>query len=315
MAIKNKLITAANYRDFDWNKAKLFYHIAKCGSLLKAGEIAGTDQSTLTRHVQALEKQIGCPLLIRKTSGITLTRKGEELLKMVAPFFLEVKGFCGNNHVKIEGEKKRRIRIVSSHAVSTYILNGLLIKYNKEHTNFSFELIVNDHAIDVILDDVDIAIHPLSPQEKGVQQEYLFTLEKKLYASQNYLKQYGEPTTIADLRHHRFLSYPISSDYPYSDVSWVLKLGMPDGTLREPFFTSNSVECLVDAAKNDVGIMSGYQQMSIFRESELINILPHIKVNTIDEYFIYPDYLKEDPDIIKIREYLQKNLNPNLISN
>jgi molybdenum-dependent DNA-binding transcriptional regulator ModE len=38
---KNKLITAANFKDFDWNKAKLFYHIAKCGSFTKAARLAG----------------------------------------------------------------------------------------------------------------------------------------------------------------------------------------------------------------------------------------------------------------------------------
>lgn len=81
---KNKLITAANFRDFDWNKAKLFYHLAKCGGFTKAARLAGVDQSVLTRQIQTLEIQVGSRLVTRVPSGIILTRKGEELLEKIA---------------------------------------------------------------------------------------------------------------------------------------------------------------------------------------------------------------------------------------
>jgi len=141
MAIKNQLITAANFRDFDWNKAKLFYHIVKCGSFSKAALLADTDQPTLTRHIQALEKQVGCPLLIRKPgSGVTLTRKGQELLELVAPFFLGVKGFCSTTHPPLDIKGKRKIRIATTHAIAAYIINDLLIDFNNNHPNIMFEL-------------------------------------------------------------------------------------------------------------------------------------------------------------------------------
>ena len=133
MAKKNKLITAANFRDFDWNKAKLFYHVAKCGSFTKAARLAGTDRTSLTRQIQQLEEQIGSDLLVRKTGvgSIMLTRKGQQLLEKVAPFFLEMKGFCGYHHVEIKGEKKRKIRIAATHAAIAYILSDLIQDYTK----------------------------------------------------------------------------------------------------------------------------------------------------------------------------------------
>jgi len=309
MAIKNKLITGANFRDFDWNKAKLFYHIAKCGSFLKAAQISGTDQSTLTRHVQALEKQIGFPLLIRQSTGITLTRKGEELLHEIAPFFLKMKGFCGNNHVEVGGEKKRKIRIASSHAIATHIITDLTIEYNKTNPHLVFEVIGNDDTLDVIIDDVDILIRPYDPGAAGIQQDMLFSLQKKLYASEEYLEKYGEPQTINDLKYHRLIT--VSSDaghYPYADIHWILKLGMPPGKKHNPIFMSNSITSMIRAAQKGIGIIASYEIISAIKEANLKNILPDIKDKEIEEYFVYPDFLKKDLEIMKIKKYFKEKL-------
>jgi DNA-binding transcriptional LysR family regulator len=314
MKPNNKLITGANFKDLDWNKTKIFCHLAKCGGFTKAAKAAGISQSALTRQIRILEEQVGCPLVIRKPGGISLTRKGEELLEMIAPVFLQMKGFCGHNYVEVRGEKKRQIRIVTSHAVASYVINDLILEYNKDNPHLIFEIIGEDHEVDIILNDADIAIRPYDPKTEGIHQEHIFNLQRKLYASEIYLKMYGEPTSLEDLNNHYFLSYPISAEpsssieYPYSDVTWVLKVGMPKGKLRKPIFTSNSIECLVAAAKNNIGIMSGYEQMGIFRNSGLKIILPNTSRDEIKAYFLYPDYLKEDLEIIKIKTYLKEKL-------
>jgi len=313
MAIKNKLITGANFRDADWNKAKFFYHIAKCGSLLKAAQITGIDQSTLTRQIQTLEKQIGFPLLIRQSTGITLTRKGEELLHEIAPFFLKMKGFCGNNHVEVGEEKKRKIRIISTHALASYVLSDIIIDYNKENPNLIFEIIADDHVCDIILSDADIAIRPYNPANdqntKGIIQEPLFGVEKRLYASQEYLSRHGEPKSIDELKNHKLIVMASDpKDYPLVDIHWILKLGLPEGVSHKAVFLSNTVECMINAAKKGLGIVGGYEIMSIFREANLVNILPHVSDKTVKNNFIYPEALKGDPDITEIKKYLTNKL-------
>ena len=309
MAKKNKLITASNFRDFDWNKAKLFYHIVKCGGFMKAARVADIDQSVLTRQIQNLEEQVGSPLLIRKSGGVVTTRKGEELLKMVTPFFLEAKGFCGNSYTEAGGQKKRKIRIVTTNALATYVINDLIIAYNKNNPHLVFEIIGEDHVIDIILNDADIVIRPYDPEAINVQQELLFTLEKKLYASREYLDKYGEPETVEDLKNHRLIVAAYNpANYPYAPIHWILTLGMPEGKKHEPVFLSNSIECMVNAAKEGIGIIGSYETMSILRNSGLKNILPNVKDKKIECYFIFPDYLKEDREIIEIQKHLSQNI-------
>lgn len=316
MAKKNKLITAANFRDFDWNKAKLFYHIAKCGSYAKAARLAGTDQPSLTRQIQSLEKQVGSPLLIRKAGfGVVLTRKGEELLEKVAPFFLEMRGFCGNNHVEIGEGNKRKIRIATTNALAAYVIGDLILDYSNHHPQLTFEIIGDDHTIDVILNDVDIAIRPYDSQGQGVQQEPLFTLEKKLFTSREYLEKYSEPKTVDDLKNHHLIVNSFNPEqYPFADILWILRLGMPEGKFHIPSFISNSLEVAISAAKKGKGIIGTYEEMSILREANLINVLPHVKGKEIKVYFICPDYLKEDSDIIGIKNYLYTSITSLLVT-
>jgi len=317
MATKRKLINASNFLDFDWNKAKLFYHIAQCGSFVKTAQLIGTDQPSLTRQIQTLEKQVGCPLLIRRAGakgGVSLTRKGEELLEKVTPFFLEMKGFCGNYYAEIGKEKKRKIRIAASHAVASYVISELILEYAQKNPDIVFELIGDDRRTDIILSDVDIAIQPfdqkLGKKIDGVHYEYLFSMEKKLYASDAYISTYGEPQTSEDLANHHIVAFPQPYAYSYyQDISWILSLGMPEGKYHTPAYVSNSIDSLVDAAKRGVGIIGIYEQFKVVKNSGLKNILPKFKDTPLKEYFIYPDYLKDDETILDIKKYLMKKLN------
>ena len=136
----------------------------------------------------------------------------------------------------------------------------------------------------------------------------LFSLVKKLYASAEYLEKYGEPQTVEDLKQHRMIAFGHPEVHPYADINWILKLGMPEGKLHEPIFTSNSVECMIEAAKKGLGIVGSYQEMKIVKESKLKNILPTVTDKELKNYIIYPDYLKNDKEVIELKKYLYKML-------
>ena len=90
-----KLKNFENYRNFDWDLTKSFYFIAKSGSFIEASRVLGVIQPTLTRQVQALEKQLGFPLLVRHMAkGVTLTRKGEELMNRLEDIFQSLREFA-----------------------------------------------------------------------------------------------------------------------------------------------------------------------------------------------------------------------------
>ncbi|MGC8483808.1 MAG: LysR family transcriptional regulator [Thermodesulfobium sp.] len=303
------------FRNFDWEKAKTFYYVAKFGSFVNAGRFLNISQSALSRQVIYLEQHLGCPLFSRHSGGVKMTRKGEELFAIIETTFIGIKDFTRNTHARMSNGGKRKIRIGTTHALASFVFSDLILDYNKDHPDLVFELIGEDHSLDVILNDVDIAIRPLDIRIKGaekkmseVQYDYLLSAEKKLYASPEYLERYGEPKTIEDLRAHRVIAFSHPEEHPYGDINWILSLGMPKGEFHQPIFTSNSVESLINAAKKGIGIVSSYEEYSILRSACLKNILPNVKCEAIDSYFIYPNYLKEDQKISEIKKYFQQRL-------
>ena len=298
---------SSKFKNLDLEKLKTFYYIVKLKGIKRAASFLNISQPSMSRRVSELENFLGFKLLLRNSNGVELTRKGEELFSMfentvLAFKELELKSFCGG---------KKKIRIASTYAVISYIISDVIYDYQKLNPHIRFELIAEDHSMDLTLHDIDIAIYCIddrvkdNPIKSDLETQYLFSLEKKLFASPEYLKKYGEPKTAEDLKNHRLIAYANPEQHPYADVNWILNLGMPRGQMNQPWISSNSIDALVSFAEKGEGIVSGYTEMSNIKNSSLIQILPSVTCKPIKDYLIYPSFLKNDPEIINLVNYLK----------
>lgn len=313
------LETSPYFRDLDWEKLKVFYYVAKVGNISQAAPFLNLNQTSFSRYVTGLERHLGYPLFCRKVNGVTLTRKGEELLIIVETIFLKMKGFTSRRHQSLGVGLLRKIRIAAPHDLAAYLINSLLLDYNKDRPDLVFEVIEVDDPLDVILHDVDLTIQSYDPKREKVEdanwrvvQEPFFTLEKKLYASPQYLEKQGEPQEVGDLKHHTFIALSIPQAYPFGDAKWILDLGIgglvSNHERREPMFMSNSLECLIEAAQQGKGIIGAYDKLTILKNANLHNILPDLIIKKQKLYFVYPTYLKDDQDIMDIKGYLKEKV-------
>lgn len=113
-----------------------------------------------------------------------------------------------------------------------------------------------------------------------------------------------------DLKKHHFIVLSISEPYSFDEAKWILGLGLQEMSKeikqsRDPICMSNSLECLIEAAQQGKGIISAYDKMSIVSKANLQNILPDLIIKKRHEYFVYPEYLKEDKDIMDLKDYLR----------
>lgn len=69
--------------DINFEYYKIFYFVAKYGSITKAAAALGSNQPNVTRIMKLLEAQLNCKLFLREARGISLTEEGELLYSHV----------------------------------------------------------------------------------------------------------------------------------------------------------------------------------------------------------------------------------------
>jgi DNA-binding transcriptional LysR family regulator len=65
----------------DWEKVRLFYEVAQAGSFTRAGDKLGVNQSSVSRAIAALERDLKVPLFHRHARGLILTEHGDVLFR------------------------------------------------------------------------------------------------------------------------------------------------------------------------------------------------------------------------------------------
>jgi DNA-binding transcriptional LysR family regulator len=71
----------------NWKKLETFKQISKYKSFNHASKVLNKSQSSFSRDIMSLEKDLGFKLFNRHMkNGIQLTNKGNELLKIVSEF-------------------------------------------------------------------------------------------------------------------------------------------------------------------------------------------------------------------------------------
>lgn len=71
----------------NYNKLKYFYEIAKIQNLSHASNLLYVSQSSLSKAISDLEKDLGVPLFVRTNRNLLLTDAGRELQRQIEPFF------------------------------------------------------------------------------------------------------------------------------------------------------------------------------------------------------------------------------------
>jgi len=70
----------------NWEKLKIFRKVAKAGSFLQASKRENRSQSTFSRAVIDLEKDIKHKIFTRNPRGVKLTKEGNNLLNLIEDF-------------------------------------------------------------------------------------------------------------------------------------------------------------------------------------------------------------------------------------
>lgn len=115
-------------------KYEAFVRAVELGSLSKAAEELGYTQSGISHMMQALETEVGFPLMVRSSNGIQPNAEGELLLPVIRQLLNSNESLA--QHIsRIKGCDVGRLRIAAFDSVATYWLPSIISAFQQEYPN------------------------------------------------------------------------------------------------------------------------------------------------------------------------------------
>ncbi|MGH9807412.1 MAG: LysR family transcriptional regulator, partial [Terriglobia bacterium] len=188
----------------DWDAARVFLEVARCGSFRSAAERLDLSINAVRRRVGDFERQIGATMFIRDVHGARLTEEGVHVVAAVER--MEAAAFdLLRASVSATNELSGEIRVAVTEGLGTFWIAPRLVDFQRSYPNILIDLHCAMRSADVSRHEADIAIQLSRPAVLDVKQVRLGRMHLMFFASQHYLDTYGMPKTAEELVKHRLV--------------------------------------------------------------------------------------------------------------
>lgn len=113
---------------------KIFYHVAKCGSVTAAAKELCLSQPAVSQAIKQLEEQLTVQIFVRHSKGVALTQEGEILFEFVRNGYEQI--LAGEHKLKeMIDLEQGNLRIGASDMTLQYYLLPYLEEYHRLYPN------------------------------------------------------------------------------------------------------------------------------------------------------------------------------------
>ena len=283
----------------DWDRLRIFHIVADAGSFSHASEEINTSQSAISRQISNLEYEVGIPLFHRHPRGLILTEQGELLYKRTRNIVDIIK----DAEFELIDSKERPsgdLSVTTTVGLGTNWLTPRLRDFTSRFPEINLELRLTDAELDVGMREADIAIRFHKPQQLDLIQRKLFTVHFHLYASPDYLDEFGTPSKASDLKNHKIVTYGRAPDY-LKEINWLENITKEYKI--KPILKIGNIKGLHMAVSNSIGIAM-LPDYLIGHDDSLIRISFNAKLPEIDTYLTYAEERRNSKRIAVFREFI-----------
>ena len=186
---------------------RVFVKVAELQSFTQAAEQLGLPKVTATTTVQDLEELVQAKLLNRTTRRVELTPEGMAFLERCKDLLSDLDEMETMFQVG-SAQVKGKIRVDMASSLARDVVIPQLPKFFELYPGIEVEMIGVDRKVDLIREGIDCTIRG-GPLEPGLGAIELDWGEVKIVnvASRAYLKRFGTPKELDDLKDHRLVNY------------------------------------------------------------------------------------------------------------
>ncbi|QRM32463.1 LysR family transcriptional regulator [Microvirga sp. VF16] len=286
----------------DWEKVRLFYEVAQAGNFTRAGAKLGLNQSSISRMIAALERDLKVKLFHRHARGLILTEHGDVLFRSARDVWQRLEA----THAHLTDTKERPsgyLKVTATVGLGGTWLARRISEFLDLYPEIQIELILTNDELDLAMREADIAIRLRQPIQADLIQRRLFTVQYYPYAARSYLEQVGEPKGIEDLDRHRIVCLGGHQPDYILEMHQLISLGRDSNNPREPHLVVNDSMALKHALQTGagVGMASAYAMQGA---PGIVRILRDLDWPHLDTYLVYPEEMRSVARLQVFRDFL-----------
>jgi len=292
--------TARLLPSVDLEGVRLLVRIVGAGSIQRAAEQAGIPRSSLRRKLENLEAAVGSELLVRGTSGVTLTPAGAVVLAE-GRALLESYERMIRVAKSATGTPAGILRIILPVGIPLARRMPLIRMTMEVAPELRVEEIERPEPLEHLQDPFDLMFYMGEPPSRGSWHGRLVRRMRLVpLASEAYLARYGRPSSVEDLARHRLISWRA---FKGSTGAWPLRAG---GTFEvTPIHASHNAILVHRMAQEGLGILLGDPDPKMHdAPGRLIPVLEHEVGTELAMRYLAPQPGEMDPRTRAILEPL-----------
>jgi DNA-binding transcriptional LysR family regulator len=292
----------------DLQQVREFVQIADSGSISAAAKILGMAQPTLSRHLAALETQIGAPLIRRDTHTMSLTEAGRILLADAR----ELLTLADRLGKRLHGERRAirgHLRIVSVVDVGQWIVSRVLSRFRKLHPQVTTELHLINRPTKFVKEGFDCGIMVGGLTDRRVTTKKIAELHRRIVAAPSLVAEHGTPHRPDDLSRMPWLGILQPHFYARDRVDLV-RSGKVTKLKFPPVMLLDTVTALREAAIEGAGFTSLPEWMAArdIAAGRLLQLLPDWHIEPVDLHLAHASHEQLPERVRSLLEYLEAEI-------
>jgi DNA-binding transcriptional LysR family regulator len=265
---------------------RIFIAVAGQKSFTAGAKQLGISTNLASKHVRQLETRLNAQLFHRTTRRVTLSDTGVAYFDrcvLLIDQFDELEGIVQERQSELAGP----IRITAPTGFGAGELVEAIVPFQRAHPKVAINLYLSDQNVDILNGGFDLAIRFGPLQSSTLIARKLLTMPLVVFASPDYISNYGEPAHPSALSTHNCLLQTSSADPEH----WEFMLqGKIEKFCVGGSFTANSPRAVVNMAVGGLGIgrCPFYAAEPFLKSGKLILLFEDKITSEFNLYAVYP---------------------------
>ena len=275
----------------------IFTKVIECGSFSGAAIATGHSNSYISKTLNKLEARVGVRLLNRTTRSISLTPEGQVYYEQCQQLVFDAHdavSLLKQSHIEPKGGPK----VSCPTSLAENHLQGVVSEFMHQYPEVNLVLDLNDRHVDLVQDGFDLVIRATEQlAESSLVCRKIYSCKGYTVASHDYLKRFGRPKTIEQLKSHQCICYSNAKQankWSYSQSNGTESQVEVKAKL---LCNSASMEMAMVLAGHGICRLPEFVMEQALKEEKLAILFSDYLSPIIDVYAIYPSRKHLSPKV------------------